>query len=128
MIKYNGKATTIIDLRRFALIHNGDEEQNEKNFQEAYRLIERTHQGIKEHYYENEEEREKKEKMYETIWANIGDFIGYEVIKIEIEGYDCLTTKSNQNDGYINERVHPYDNKHRYPMQEIEAVYSFKQY
>ena len=64
-----------------------------------------------------------------TVKNRLGDLIGYEVVEIEIEGYKCITKRIDKEDEQeISEKVYPFDENRRYPMQEIQAVYSFKRY
>ena len=124
-MEYKHEIQTIIDLRQYALVHNGDEEVNESKWNKAESLVKNTMDGIRNLHFGNKYERDLKRQMYQTILDRLGDLIGYEVVQIQIEGYFCITKRINNE---ICERVFPYDSERTYPMQEIECVYGFKRY
>ena len=131
-MKYTNNMKTIIDLREYALKHMGDEDENCSKWDEAVELIDCTIEAI------NSEPITKLEDIFyknlrinrlKTVKNRLGDLIGYEVVEIEIEGYKCITKRINKEDEQeISEKIYPYDERKIYPMQEIEAVYSFKRY
>lgn len=124
-MEYKHEIQTIIDLRQYALVHNGDEKVNESKWDKAESLVKNTMDGIRNLHFENKYEKDLKRQMYQTILDRLGDLIGYEVVQIQIEGYFCITKRINNE---ICERVFPYDSERTYPMQEIECVYGFKRY
>lgn len=128
-MKYTSNITTIIDLRNYALKHNGDENENESKWDKAESLVKYTMEGIDNIYYPTEEEKNLVKQRYITILNRLSDLIGYRVVEIEIDGYKCITKRTNNEDETeISEKVYPFDEKRGYPMQEIEMQYTFKQY
>lgn len=131
-MKYTENIEKIVDLSRFAMIHNGNEEENCSKWDNAESLIDCMLEAIyNEKAIDNEDivYKDLRINKWKTIKNRLGDLIGYEVVEIEIDGYRCITKRINKEDEQeISERVYPYDASHRYPMQEIETVYSFRQY
>lgn len=131
-MKYTNNIEKIVDLSRFALIHMDDEEKNCSKWDSAETLIECMIEAINSEKAINNEDivyKDLRINKWKTIKNRLVDLIGYEVVEIEIDGYRCITKRiNNEDEQEISEKVYPYDASHRYPMQEIEAVYSFKQY
>lgn len=131
-MKYTNNIEKIVDLSRFAMIHMGDEDENCNKWDNAETLIECMIEAINNEQAKDNEDivyKDLRINKWKTIKSRLGDLIGYEVVEIEIDGYKCITKRiNNEDEQEISERVYPYDARHRYPMQEIEAVYSFKQY
>lgn len=124
-MEYKHEMQTIIDLRQYALVHNGDEDSNESKWDKAESLVRSTMDGLINLHFEDKSEKDLKRNMYQTILDRLGDLIGYEVVQIQVEGYFCITKRIGNE---ICERVFPYDSERTYPMQEIECVYEFKRY
>lgn len=131
-MKYTENIEKVVDLSRFAMIHMGNEEENCSKWDIAESLIDCMIEAI-----ENEKAIDHEDILYKdlrinkwkTIKDRLGDLIGYEVVEIDIDGYKCITKRlNNEDEQEISEKVYPYDENRRYPMQEIEAVYSFKRY
>lgn len=131
-MKYTNNIEKVVNLTRFAMIHMGNEEENCSKWDSAETLIDCMIEAIN-----NEKARDNEDIAYKdlrinkwkTIKDRLGDLIGYEVVEIEIDGYKCITKRlNNEDEKEISEKVYPYDENKRYPMQEIEAVYSFKRY
>ena len=131
-MKYTNNIEKIVDLSRFALIQMGNEEENCSKWDNAEYLIDCMIEAVNsEKAIDNEDivNKDLRINKWQTIKNRLGDLIGYEVVEIEIDGYRCITKRINNEDAQeISERVYPYDASHKYPMQEIEAVYSFKRY
>ena len=128
-MEYKHEIQTIIDLRQYALVHNGDEKVNESKWDKAESLVRSAMDGLKNLHFKDEYEKDLKMQMYQTVLDRLGDLIGYEVVQIQIEGCCCITKRINDIFGNeICEKVFPYDSRRRYPMQEIECVYEFKRY
>lgn len=131
-MKYTNDMKTIIDLREFALKHMGDEEENCAKWDEAEELLDCTIEAINSEQITRIEDifyKNLRINRLKTIKNRLGDLIGYEVVEIEIEGYKCITKRiDKENEQEISEKVYPYDENRRYPMQEIQAVYSFKRF
>lgn len=131
-MKYTDNMKTIIDLREYALKHMGDEEENCSKWDEAENLIDCTIEAINSEQITRIEDifyKNLRINRLKTVKSRLGDLIGYEVVEIEIEGYKCITKRIDKKDEQeISEKVYPYDENRRYPMQEIQAVYSFKRY
>lgn len=131
-MKYTNDMKTIIDLREFALKHMGDEEENCAKWDEAEEPLDCTIEAINSEQITRIEDifyKNLRINRLKTIKNRLGDLIGYEVVEIEIEGYKCITKRiDKENEQEISEKVYPYDENRRYPMQEIQAVYSFKRF
>lgn len=131
-MKYTNNIEKIIDLRRYAMIHKGNEDENCSKWDSAENIIDCIIEAIySERAIDNEDVAYKNLRInkWKTIKNRLGDLIGYEVVEIEIDGYRCITKRiSDEDDQEISERVYPYDSSNRYPMQEIEEVYNFKRY
>ena len=131
-MKYTNNMRTIIDLRDFELTHMGDEEENWSKWDEAENLIDCAIEAINSEQITRIEDifyKNLRINRLKTVKNRLGDLIGYEVVEIEIEGYKCITKRIDKEDEQeISEKVYPFDENRRYPMQEIQAVYSFKRY
>lgn len=131
-MKYTDNIEKVVDLSRFALIHMGNEKENCSKWDNAENMIDCMIEAINnERAIDNEDivYKDLRINKWKTIKNRLSDLIGYEVVEIEIDGYRCITKRiNNEDEQEISERVYPYDASHRYPMQEIEAIYSFKRY
>lgn len=124
-MEYKHGIKTIIDLRQYALVHNGDEDSNESKWDKAESLVRSAIDGLTNLHFVDKNEKDLKRNMYQTILDRLGDLIGYEVVQIQVQGYFCITKMIGNE---ICERVFPYDSERTYSMQEIECVYEFKRY
>ena len=74
----------------------------------------------------------KAEQIVKIIDYNWADFAGETAVTVLVEGYQCLTWLVEINPELtvtdIGERVYPFDEEQRYPVQAIEQKLYFKRF
>lgn len=123
---WNKEYETIIDLSEYKKYDMYAEyETNATNLEKALKRINGEIELTK--FANDSAYKNKTTKALEIVRENICRFIGYEVITIKIDEYNCVTKITNEFRPIdISPIVFPYDENKKYQMQEIELIYAFK--